>query len=681
MKRSLFLLALSVFASSTACAAVGDTVNTSKYVADGVSVSGFGTGYGVGASVDSINSTRFYDSNKGGYWTNSPNPPNHKETDNNMCWTHVATNSIQYWQDVYGVFYKDTGNKAATSSDETRILQNGYCGTTTTTTDYDTIINGQYAKIEITDVRDVKIAKVFFDNWPNTGGYFGDATDWYFKKDASYVSSGSASTGYPDEDYFMYKNTTSQGGYFSEYFGTGNSNTPASHITVVSQSIEDINPSNTLTSSDYTPFKDDDLSVYTTYLLAGFGLEQQEDNSFKQNQEGLLPAISIKYNDANGNINGHILNCYGFTTGTDGNLVSILVADGDDYKISLKELYVKVSDGKIYIYTDAKCTTAYSTQNKEQFYIGGISYINTPQVLQNMLSEYRDINEAAIWNGGSSEWSTQVDVIDSEIADSSTGWDIYVDGSTGKDIAEAHHGYYHGYALEGRKVEFGDHANADKRNVSIVGEVSSSSITISAEGYSFTKGSDNAAIKAGADMTVRSGASLSSELKLQLNNLTLEAGSTLKAIEPIVVTGDFVASAVETSVYTTRATVAPEVNILSALDLREADSITLQATVNMNGNNLYLSEGAKFYISQQNEGDEIAAFTNIGKLYLGDSMTESYIINAEVYYAGSETPIEYLLVYNQQLGSLSFVNSIPEPTTATLSLLALTALVGRRRRR
>ena len=128
-------------------------------------------------------------------------------------------------------------------------------------------------------------------------------------------------------------------------------------------------------------------------------------------------------------------------------------------------------------------------------------------------------------------------------------------------------------------------------------------------------------------------------------------------------------------------TVAPEVNILSALDLREADSITLQATVNMNGNNLYLSEGAKFYITQQNEGNEIAAFTNIGKLYLGDSMTESYIINAEVYYAGSETPIEYLLVYNQQLGSLSFVNSIPEPTTATLSLLALTALVGRRRRR
>ena len=96
---------------------------------------------------------------------------------------------------------------------------------------------------------------------------------------------------------------------------------------------------------------------------------------------------------------------------------------------------------------------------------------------------------------------------------------------------------------------------------------------------------------------------------------------------------------------------------------------------------LGLSEGAKFYISQQNEGDEIAAFTNIGKLYLGDSMTESYIINAEIYYAGSETPLEYLLVYNQQLGSLSFVNSIPEPTSATLSLLALTALVGRRRRK
>ena len=357
------------------------------------------------------------------------------------------------------------------------------------------------------------------------------------------------------------------------------------------------------------------------------------------------------------------------------------MADGDDYKIALKELYVKVADGKIYIYTDAKCTTAYSTINKEQFYIGGISYINTPQVLQDMLSEYRDINEAAIWNGGSSEWRTQIDVVDSEIADSSTGWDIYVDGSTGKNIAETHHGYYHGYALEGRKVEFGNHASEDKRNVSIVGEVNASSSTISANGYTFTKGSDDATIKAGADMTVRGGASLISELKLQLNSLTLEAGSTLQALEPIVVTGDFIASATEASTFTTRATVTPEVNVLSALDLREADSITLQTTVNMNGNDLYLSEGAKFYITQQNEGNEIAAFTNIGKLYLGDSMTESYIINAEIYYAGSETPIEYLLVYNQQLNSLSFVNSIPEPTTATLSMLALTALACRRRRK
>ena len=252
----------------------------------------------------------------------------------------------------------------------------------------------------------------------------------------------------------------------------------------------------------------------------------------------------------------------------------------------------------------------------------------------------------------------------------------------GESIAvQGHDGYYHTYAIDGRTVEFGNHASEDKRNVSIVGKVSASSITVSASGYSFTAGSADAGIADGANMTIRSGASLESELAIKLNNLTLEAGSTLKAIESIVVTGDFVASAAETSVYTTRATVAPEVNILSTLDLREADSITLQATVNMNGNDLYQSEGAKFYITQQNEGDKIAAFTNIGKLYLGDSMTESYIINAEVYYAGSETPIEYLLVYNQHLGSLSFVNSIPEPTTATLSLLALTALVGRRRRK
>jgi hypothetical protein len=109
----------------------------------------------------------------------------------------------------------------------------------------------------------------------------------------------------------------------------------------------------------------------------------------------------------------------------------------------------------------------------------------------------------------------------------------------------------------------------------------------------------------------------------------------------------------------------------------------MQAVVNMNGNDLYLSpETIKIFISPETSGQkEIVCFSNIGKLYLGDSMTESYILNADICYTGSETPLEYLLVYNQNLGTLLLTQSIPEPTTATLSLLALAALCSRRRRR
>ena len=460
--------------------------------------------------------------------------------------------------------------------------------------------------------------------------------------------------------------TGDSGGYFSEYFGAvgvGQSNYEG-QTAIVSQ----------VTT----------LSSFTDALLPALGISK-EGNTYTQTEAGLIAHLNIS-----DGTNSHTLTCYGMTLDADGKIKTVVYADSDDNKLNtiyadgrvpvLSTAYVVEENGSVYLYKkDTYSGEMVKIYGDGDYYVGAVTHINTPDVLKQMLAEYSDVkNEAQIWNGGSSVWSMQQATTE-ELPTEATGWDVHVNGES--IAAQGHDGYYHTYSIDGRDVVFGNHANADNRNVSIVGTVSAGHIDISASGYTFTKGSDDAAIKAGADMTVRSGASLHSKLEIQLNNLTLEAGSTLQILDRIEVTGNFVTGAAETSAYTTRATVAPEVNIISALDLREADSITLQATVNMNGNELYLSEGAKFYISQQNEGDEIAAFTNIGKLYLGDSMTESYIINAEIYYAGSETPLEYLLVYNQQLGSLSFVNSIPEPTTATLSLLALTALVGRRRRR
>ena len=623
MKKTLIILAALQY-SATLQAAVGDILDLSQgYIADGVNAT---INNGVLAGFDKYavqESTRFYDSSKG--WASA----NGRYGDSNMCWAHTASNMIQYWQSYYGVFYKGA-TPLPYGTDYTRTYKSAFAA---------------YNDITVPDPMRLNVAKDIINvgfNSSNTGKRVTEGTNYFF----SWVDSG--------------------GGYYSEYFGPIRSGQVSAddHTGIITE----VSSLNDLKST----------------LFNALGI-QEVNGSYVQVESGLIAHINVGKENA-----AHTLTCYGFTLDENQNINSLLIADSDDqwlytygpdntgengaFTPKLEQAFIKVDNGNMYLYEDA----AFTTPTVDSTYsIGAVTYINTPEVLKQMLAEYSDTtNEAQVWNGSSDVWSIQQATTE-ELPTEATGWDVHVNGES--ITAQGHDGYYHTYSVDGRDVLFGDHAQ--NRNVSVVGTVSAGHIDIAASGYSFTKGSDDATIKAGADMTIRSGASLSSELKLQLNNLTLETGSTLKAIEPIVVTGDFVAGAAEATTFTSRATVLPEVNVLSALDLREADSITLQTTVNMNGNDLYLSEGAKFYITQQNEGNEIAAFSNIGKLYLGDSMTESYIINAEIYYAGSETPIEYLLVYNQQLNSLSFVNTIPEPTTATLSLLALTALACRRRRR
>lgn len=90
-------------------------------------------------------------------------------------------------------------------------------------------------------------------------------------------------------------------------------------------------------------------------------------------------------------------------------------------------------------------------------------------------------------------------------------------------------------------------------------------------------------------------------------------------------------------------------------------------------------------------GDEqIVLFTNVGQAvfsYDGISTgkgTESlYTLNAADYFTGNGISSTTQLVYDQETGTVYVqgVESIPEPTTATLSLLALVALTMRRRRK
>ena len=642
MKRSLILLTL--FSITTvALAELDDTVNFDgkyAYSIDGITVISYGTGYGKYASVRPTNSTRLYDSTKAGPWTTTYSTGT--ETDSLMCWTHAAANSIQYWQDVYGVFYK---------KDEP--LPNGYYSTVELPSgSYDKDGNDVSGTV-VNDSRNLNIAKTFYDNWTDEGGKFSYAAEWYFKG----INVAPKSTQWPNK-YNGERVSPNSGGYFDSYFKDTDS-----YVTIYSQSRHSTTPETSISTNGQYFNSLDDLK---NTLITALGFEHQADGSYKQTQEGLMPYIGVwDKNDY-----GHMLSCQGFTTDTKGNLVSILLANGDDSRTvlaSLSERYVKLVDGKIQLFYDATCTS-----NWGSYYIGEVSYINTPEVLQNMLTEYRSLDEAAVWNGGAKEWSTQVDVVDSEIADSSTGWDILVDGA---NIDEKHHAYYHGYALEGRNVEFGEHAAEDKRTVTINGTVSASSIEVAAAGYTFQAGK-NAAIQAGVDLTLRSAASLHSELELQLNNLTLENEAALASTTTITVKGNFLVTLKQEASVSLLTAAAPGVSIDADLNLSEASSVSIEAAVDMNNHTLTLSQGQRIELGEIDGSAQI--FANVGTLIIGGQtiVKGTDLTDYLVFLAPDNTELTGVIYSEDNIWV-----SIPEPTTATLSLLALAALTARRRRR
>ena len=628
-------LLISLFLIATAQAAESRTIDAGgklTFHIDGTVVTGYGTGYGQYCTVNQIQSTRFYDSNKGGPWTRPYSDGT--EGDSLMCWTHAASNSIQYWQDVYGVFYRDTGNSAATGG-TARGLPNGY-NSSSTASGYDAA--GEYqTAASVPNAQELNIARQFYYNWQNSGGKFKNAADWYFKWDSTTNASG-------------------PGGYYSEYFGNGTS-TRDSFITIHTSSTAD-------TSAGYAPFGNTNAGLKEA-LLPAFGFTAQSDGSYLQTEEGLMPGIGIWEKNKN---TGHIISCQGFTTDAAGNLVSLLVADGDDNTARLQEIYIIEEAGHLMLYKDKEGTKPFYTG--AEYYVYEVSYINTPQVLKDMLAEYRSTGEAAVWNGGATNWSTQIDVVDSELAGSSTGWDILVNGA---NIDEAHHGYYHGYALAGRKVLFGDHAAADKRRVTIVGTVAPGQIEIAAGGYEFLAG-ENAAIEAGTGLTVRSMASLHSAVQLQLGEVTVEADSTLSSDHAITITGQLA---------TTALTLPGACTIAADLDLSLATGITLGCSLDLQGHRLELNNLPAITLTGDFWPREASLITGIGSLSIagqeiapGTDLTQLIQLNT----TGSIPLTNYTLVL-ADTGSLHFaLNSTPEPTTTTLSLLAFCALIWRRHR-
>ncbi len=677
MKRSAFISAFLLSAASLASAAVGDSVDTSLYVADGVIMS---TQVDGSLVVNRADSTRFYDSTKGNEWVKKT------ASDSLFCWSHAASNSIQYWQSYYGVFAKPQSGSYYTDDGSLRYnqasmpLPYGRIGTESTKT---IEADGTYSdtSVQIPDPNRLDVARDMYYSITNNlnSGTFKAAAEWFFTSqsdlhsgsDSFYFNSPSGPNGY-----------VNCGGYYKNYFGNPLSEDAyneenitkqsLSYTTVYSEFIEGLSDTNNSTNG--APFINNDIGAVKDILLAGFGITDG-----KQTQAGNIPVIGV-WNENN---SGHFITCYGFTLDENGNLESILIADSDDAQgadaiSNINQYYIastgNAEDGKILLYEDKGLSKRWGT-----YYIGEVSYINTPEVLKNMLAEYSDTtSEAQVWNGAGSEWGKQTATTEA-LPTEATGWDINVNGS---NIAAEHQGYYHTYATEGRAVLFDDHAAEGKRTVTICGEVAASLITVAAEGYVFQKAESGGSIAVGADLALVNGATLDSRVALNVRDLTLEGNTTIKSGAAIVVTGDFLAAlAPQAATFAAvRSTVTPQATVNASLDLRQADSVTLETSVNMNGNNLYIADAFKLVLNMV-EDEVIPCFTNIGELYVGDAQQDSFSRNIQVYLNGAETPTEdYLLVYDSALSTLSLMLSIPEPGTATLGLLALATMAARRRR-
>ncbi len=688
MKRTLLILGLAT--ATTASAEVGDVVNIQNlvYCVDGVKVS---TQFDLNPRSGLINtnvyraeSARFYDSSKGAEWVGTYS--NGTEKDSLLCWAHTSSNVIEYWQSYYGVFakpqtgsyYDENGNfhenydwQGNLIDTTPKPLPYGKVGTETANFG-DTSI--------IPDSTQLSVARDLYYNTSNSGGKFGYATEWFFAGETDMLNSGGN---------FVINNPYT-GGYYANYFDKG-----STYTTVYSEYNATLSGNNDVKET----FQTGSISELTQVLLPAFGLEKQADGTYKQTQAGMIVylGLSLDKKNADGTITttGHSVTCYGFTTDKDGNIATILIANSDDLKSvgsGITELLVQADGDRLKLYTGDDGTTPWL--NTGGYYIGSVSYINTPEVLQNMLAEYKDVaNEAQIWNGRDNTWESQVENTN-ELPPESTGWDINVNSDK---IASEHQGYYHTYSTDGRAVVFGEEG-ADNKTITINGTVKTALITVSAAGYEFKAGENAAIVGAGengkASLSLLSGASLNSDVALNLHNLSIESGAALTADTVVSVSGEFIVSLKEMQeavTYNLRAATlgtnigTAQAYINAALNLSAATSVVLETSVDMQGNALTFADKQALTLAFSSIGEEFLLFDNISTLTIGDvtySATESASAAIDVsgllvlQYEDHQPMTDYTLIFRES----GLWLSVPEPTTATLSLLALAALTTRRRR-
>ena len=272
-----------------------------------------------------------------------------------------------------------------------------------------------------------------------------------------------------------------------------------------------------------------------------------------------------------------------------------------------------------------------------------------------------------------------------------TGGEITGDITKGSATRRA--GAVAGVTVEGNSAKIGGNITADKvtlRNVSDSGKEGGFDTyagMITAERLTL----DNVQVNLQATLSenisiieVCNGSNTGATLgeTFTLSKLLLTDGATFSAYQQMATTGALT-SALESTLNITTLEAGVGATLNANLVFGADSVLNLKGTLNM-GSDVALASGMELnlydsMLAQLYGYKDIVLFNGVDNLTLdGQQLVDGDVVNVNGVFENLDLAYDYTLSYNNGVVS---IKAIPEPATATLSLLALAGLAARRRRR
>ena len=163
-------------------------------------------------------------------------------------------------------------------------------------------------------------------------------------------------------------------------------------------------------------------------------------------------------------------------------------------------------------------------------------------------------------------------------------------------------------------------------------------------------------------------------------------GTKLEALGESEIFGDVIVESTATAAFSALTRLEGSLTLASGSTLLLEGALTLDGALAL-GTSLTLGGNMLEMVNLLQAGQSLTLMSGLDSLAVqtGESEYTTIASGQELlaadYFSNLDSGKELVFVYNGEAGSLSMMRVIPEPATATLSLLALTALMARRRRR